>query len=94
MLWPPVLRAADWSGTAAGIAVITILSVIGFLLLLALLAGLAILVWCAIKGSRKGRSERAGGITLSPPAAGSYNFAAFPQAQENQPQETQNVESG
>ena len=81
-----MLRAADWSGTGAGIAVITILSVIGFLLLLALVVGLAIIVWCAIKGCRKGRSERAGGIHLSPQAAGSDNSAAFPYAQENEPQ--------
>jgi predicted lipid-binding transport protein (Tim44 family) len=90
MLWPHVLRAVDWSGTAAGIAVITILSVIGFLLLLALLVGLAILAWCAFKGCRKGRNNRDRDFHLSTRAAGRDNFAAFPRAQENESQAQEN----
>ena len=53
---PPLLRAADWSGTPTGIAVITILSIIGFLLLVALLAGSVVLIWFANKGFKEYRS--------------------------------------
>ena len=63
---------------------ITILSIIGFLLLIALLVGLAILFWCAIKGCKKGNSS--GRSSVSPQSAGSNDSAANPLQQDEKAQ--------